>query len=146
VPGDADGADQPFLASADRTLERSARGRSPVEIVEGPDGVELNQVHSRDLQPFDRTADAVVRLGCRWVSRLGREEDPIADPRHPRSEPQLGVAVVGRGVEVIDARIQRKLDRTICDLLRDLGEGRPAVDQHAAHVPEAPESPLLHRR
>jgi hypothetical protein len=146
VPGDADRGDEPFLTSADRTLERSAGRRPPVEIVEGPDGVELDQVNSRYLQPFDRATDAVVRLGCRWVPSLGREEDPIADPRHPRSEPQLRVAVVRRRVEVIDARMQRELDRPIGDILRDLGEGCPAIDQHAAHVAEAPESPLLHRR
>jgi hypothetical protein len=37
VPGDADRGDEPFLTSADRTFERSARRRSPVEIVEGTD-------------------------------------------------------------------------------------------------------------
>ena len=86
-----------------------------------------------------------IRLDRGWVAGLRREEDPITDPRHPRPESQLRVAVVRRRVEVVDARIKRGLDRSIGHVLRDLGEGCPAVDQHAAHVAEAPESALLHR-
>jgi hypothetical protein len=49
VTGDADRAGEPFLASADGALERTAGRGAPVQIVEGSDRVELDQVDPRDL-------------------------------------------------------------------------------------------------
>jgi hypothetical protein len=51
-------------------------------------------------------------------------------------ESQLGIAVRGGGVEVVDPGRERLADRGIGHLLRDLAEGGASVDQHAAHVAE----------
>ena len=51
---------------------------------------------------------------------------------HPRAQPQLGVAVAGRDVEVVDPGVQGQLDRGVGGVLVDLGQGGRAVDQDRA--------------
>ena len=50
VARDADGPDEPFVAGADRTVERAARRGGDAEIIEVAHGVQLDQVESLDVQ------------------------------------------------------------------------------------------------
>ena len=73
-----------------------------------------------------QAAVAVAQAG------LGGQEDPVADVRHPWSQAQLGVAVAGRDVEVVDPGVQGQLDGGVGGGLVDLGQGGRAVDQDRA--------------
>ena len=75
---------------------------------------------------------------------LRRQEDPVADLRHPRPQPQLGIPVVGRDVEVVDPAVEGLLDGAVRHVLRHLAQRRRAVDEDRTLVPQASESPLLH--
>ena len=93
---------------------------------------------SRDALICRQAASRVALAG------LGGQEDLVADPRHPRAEPQLGVAVARGDVEVVDARVERLLHRGVGDVLGDVAERRRAVDEHRALVAELAESPPFH--
>lgn len=144
MAGDADRRDEALVLGSDRTLERAARTGPPIEIVERAHRVELDQVDAIDAEPIEGSPDAVVGGARRLVAGLGREEDPVSDPRHPHAEARFCVAVVRRRVEVVDAGLKGELDRSVGDLLRDVAERRAAVDQHAAHVFETTEPATLH--
>jgi hypothetical protein len=106
--------------------------------------MDLDQVDPVGLEPLEAVVD--LHPGALGVTRLrlGRQEDAVADPRHPRSEPQLGIAVAGGNVEVVDAGVERELDRLVGDVLADLGEAGRAVDEDRALMADAAEPPILH--
>ena len=75
---------------------------------------------------------------------LGGQEDPVPGAAHPRVQPQLGVAVAGGDVEVVDPGVQGQLDRGVSGVLVDRRQGGRAVDQDRAPVAGATQSALLH--
>ena len=141
---DPDRADQTLLARSDGALDRASRPGRAVEIFEVADRVELDQVDPIHLEALERSPDAVVRPGRGPVAGLRRQEDPTPDPSHPSSEVHFRVAVGRGGVEVVDARVDRELDRAIGDLVGDVDERRAAVDEHRGHVPESSQWSCLH--
>ena len=96
------------------------------------------------LQPFQ----ALVDLGPGGLpvaqAGLGGQEDPAADVGHPRAQPQLGLPVAGRDVEMVDPRVKGQPDRGVGGGLVDLGQGGRAVDQDRTLVAKATQSALLH--
>ena len=84
--------------------------------------MELDEVEVVGLQALERLVDLPPSGLLLALSGLAREKDVVADPWHPRPEPELGVAVVTRHVEVVDARVERLLDRGVRAVLVDLGE------------------------
>jgi hypothetical protein len=57
--------------------------------------VDLDEVDVVGPQPLQAPVDLRPRLVAVTQAGLGGQEDPVADLRHPRPEPQLGVAVAG---------------------------------------------------
>ena len=78
-------------------------------------------------RPGSRSPVLVARKNC--VAVLG----------HPRPEPQLGVAVARRGVDVVDAVAGDQLERRVGILLADRAERGGAEDDPRALVPGAAE-------
>src|SRR5919106_4673446 len=144
MAGDADRAYEAFVSRLQRSLERTARARGATEVLDVANRVELDEVDVLDLQPLERTTDRVVRPRHGTVAGLGRQEDLTADPRHPDAESHLGLAVRRRGVEVVDAGVERLADRGVGDLLRDVADRRPAEDENAAQVTDTPEPSPFH--
>jgi hypothetical protein len=75
---------------------------------------------------------------------LGGQEDPAPDVGHPRAQPQLGVAVAGRNVEMVDPGVQGQPDRGVGGGLIDLGQGGRAIEQDRTLVAKATKSAQLH--
>ena len=59
----------------------------------------------------------------------------VAVLAQPGREPQLGVAVAGRRVDVVDAVLEQQRQRLVGLALRDLAERRRAEDDAAAVMP-----------
>ncbi len=106
--------------------------------------MQLQEVDPVGLQALERPVDLPPRVVTAALAGLRRQEDVVADAWHPRSKAQLGVAVVSRHIEVVDARVQCLLDRPVSDVLADVADGERAVDQNRALVLEAAESSSLH--
>ena len=146
VAGEPHGADQPLLLGPYRSLERTVVGEHQVELVDVADGVQLEQVDVVGLQPLERPVDRRPGGVVAAVAGLGREEDPVADGGHDRAEPQLGLAIAGRDVEVVDAGVEGQLDRLVGGVLGDLTEGRGPVDDDRTLVAETAQSAIAHTR
>ena len=71
---------------------------------------------------------------------LGRDEKRIARILQPRLDSQLGVAVRGRDVDVVDPVLDKDLERSVGRVLRDRGQGGPAEDHAAAPMFRPPEA------
>jgi len=91
--------------------------------------VELDQVQMVGLESLQAPVDLGPGLVPVPQPGLGDQKDPVPDRGHPGAQPQLGVAVAGRDVEVVDPGVQGQLDRGIGGALVDLAQGGRAVDQ-----------------
>ena len=86
VAGNTDRTHQSFFSCPDRTLYRSVGAGGTIEVLEIPDGMELDQVEIVRLQAIDRAADLLICSGGGSVPGLCGEVDPVADAVHPASE------------------------------------------------------------
>jgi hypothetical protein len=128
----------------DRRAQRATRCGGAVELAEVADRVQLQQVDMVGLQPLQGSLDLAPGRLAVTLAGLGGQEDPVPDVRHPRTEPQLRVAVPGRDVDVVDAAVEGFLDRAVGHVLGDVTERRGAVDEHRAPVLESSEPARLH--
>jgi hypothetical protein len=101
--------------------------------------VQLDQVDVVDAEPLERAADALLRALVVPVARLRRDEEAAGLALQPRRDAQLGVAVRGRGVDVVDAVREKEVERALGVVLRDAAERSGAEDRTAALVAGAAE-------
>jgi len=92
--------------------------------------MQLQQVDAVGLQPFERLVDLAPGALARPLPGLGREEDPVPQPRHRGAEPYLCLAVVPRDVEVVDPRVECLVDRGVGHVLVHPRQSCRAIDQH----------------
>ena len=142
VAGDADEADETLVASLDRGFERAALAQRGLPLDHVDEVVQLEQVDAIDAEPVERAANLLARAGAVALPGLRREEEPVAVPAQPRSEPQLRVAVRRCRVDVIDAVLEQELERGIGLGLTERAERRSAEDRARALVSGAPERRL----
>ncbi len=128
----------PTEAASPSSLARATASSDPpgrvnqVQLLGVADGMDLDEVEAVDLEPLQALVDlgpgalAVAQAG------LGGQEDLVTDVGHPWSQAQLGVAVAGRDVEMVDPGVQGQLDGGVGGVLVDLGQGGRAVDQDRA--------------
>jgi hypothetical protein len=72
--------------------------------------VHLDEVDMVGLEPLQAVVDLGPGVVAVAQAGLGGQEDPAAEVGHPGAQPQLGVAVAGRDVEVVDPGVQGQLD------------------------------------
>ena len=106
VAGDADEADETFVACLDGRFERTAFAQRSLPLDHVDEVVELEQIDAFDTEPVERAANLLARAGAVSLPGLRREEEPVAVLAQPRREPQLRVAVRRSGVDVIDAVLE----------------------------------------
>ena len=125
----------PIAPVSPSSLARTAASSDPPEpgdqlqLVQVADGVDLEEVEVVGPEPLEAVVDLRPRLVPVPQPGLGGQEDPVPDRGHPQAWPQLGVAVAGRDVEMVDPGVQGQLDRGVGGVLVDLGQGGRAVDQ-----------------
>src|SRR5579884_75527 len=83
--------------------------------------------------------DRVARRLVGALAGLGCQEEAVALTRHPRSETQLGVAVAGSCIDVVDAVLDHELEGAVGHVLGNARERRRAEDRLRAVVPRAAE-------
>ena len=139
VAGHADEAHEPFLARLDRGLEGAvgAERRLPLDHVH--EVVQLDRVDVVDAEPVERAADLLARAAVGPLAGLGRHEELPLVALQPRGDAQLGVAVAGRDVDVVDAVLEQQLQRAVGILLGDAPQRRGAEDGAGRLVSGRPE-------
>ena len=125
VARDADEAHEAFVARLDRGLERAALAERLLPLAHVDEVVQLDQVDRVDAQPVERAVDLLAGSGAVALAGLRREEEAVAVPREPGGEPQLGVAVGGGGVDVVDAMLEQRFERAVGFRLRDASRAPP---------------------
>jgi hypothetical protein len=53
VPGDADRADQPLVSRPEHAFDRATEAGRAIELIDGPDGMELDQVNRVDAEAIE---------------------------------------------------------------------------------------------
>jgi hypothetical protein len=96
--------------------------------------VQLDQVDMVDPQPLERALEARPRRVPAAVAGLGGDEELAGVRRHPRRHPQLGIAVGGGHVQVVDARLDQHRQQAVGGLLAHRRERRATEDDAAALV------------
>src|SRR6266498_3172504 len=83
--------------------------------------------------------DLIARGHVGALAGFGGQEELLAVAAHPRPDPQLGFAIAGGGVDVVDAVLKQQLQRAVGVILRDIAERRRAKDRACASVAGAAE-------
>ncbi len=111
VPGDADEADEPFVARFDGCLERAALAQCGLPLGRIDEVVELEQVDVVDSEPVERAADLLACTGSLTLAGLRREEELVAVLRQEGRKAELGVAVRRGRIDVVDAVLEEQFER-----------------------------------
>ena len=111
--------------------------RRPVEVFEVADGVQLYEVYAVHAQALQRGLDLSPRRVFLAQVGLGGEEYVVPYFPHPAPAVELGVAVAGGGVEVIDPGLQSEGDRLVRLLLGDFRQGELPVAYSEGSVLDA---------
>ena len=139
MPRHANPLDQTLLARQQRRIQRAAGAQSLVPLDRIGERVDLPQVDMVDLEPVERALDLLAGAFLVTSVTFGRQEEVVRLSFQPRRDAQLGVAVIGRGVDVIDAVAEKDFERLVGDFLRDMTQRRGAKNDPGALVSGAPE-------
>jgi hypothetical protein len=101
--------------------------------------VQLKEVDVIDAQPFERAVELLLRALVVACVRLGGDEECSRMLLEPRRDPQLGVAVRGGGVDVIDTVLEEQLQRPLSVRVRNVAERGRTEDGSGALVAAAAE-------
>ena len=96
--------------------------------------VQLDEIDVVDAEALEGTLEAGAGSGTGAVRRLRGEEELAAVLRHPRRQAELGVTVVSRRVEVVDAELEQRRQQLIGTLLSHGAEGGRPEDDPATGV------------
>ena len=119
MTGDTDEAHQAGIARLDRRAKGTVGSERclPLRLVH--EVVQLDEIDVIRTEPLERAADLVAGLGVRPPARFRRDEEAFAPGTlEPRRDAQLGVAVAGRGIDVIHAVTLEQLEHSIRHRLR----------------------------
>ena len=139
VPGDADEPDKALVARFDGGFERAPFAQRGLPLDHVDEVVQLQQVDVIDAEAFERAVNLLASAGSVALPGLRGDEEPVAVLLQPRREPQLGAAVRGSGIDVVDAVLEQQLKRLVGLGLGDRAERRGAEERARAVVAGAPE-------
>ena len=147
----------------DRTPVRSGLGDQPLDardvsllpyeiedvtdVPESNDAVDelMGVPISVDAEPLERAMEVLACLARGARAGLGRQEEVLAVAVHPCPDAQLGVAVPGGRVDVVDAVTQQHLERAVGVRLARTRQRRAAEERDRARVSgPAERAPLDH--
>jgi len=101
--------------------------------------VKLDQIDLVDLQAFERAANLRQRGAGGALARLGGQEERPPVALDPVAQPQLGLAVAGGCVHVVDTIAEGHVHGGVGFGLRHVGEGGRAQEEASAGVGGAAE-------
>ena len=126
-------------------IERAARGQRLLPLVRMVERVQLEKIDAIGAQALQRALDLGPGAGVIALAGLGREEEIVPVAVHPGADAQLGIAIGGGGVDMVDAKLEQQLEDAVGGRLIDPAERGAAEDHAGAEVSGAPEGPLLDR-
>jgi hypothetical protein len=133
MAGDADEAHQPLLARLDRRLEGAIGAQRGVPLDDVDQVVQLDGVDPVDAEAVEGPPDLLPGAAVGPFPRLRRDEEGARVALQPRRDPQFGVAVARRHVDVVDAVLQELVQGPVGVALGHAGQRRGTED-HAAGV------------
>ena len=114
VAGDAEEAHHLLLLHFEQRFHGAALGEDRIHVGHGADIVQLPQVHVIGLEQLQRFFDHAHGAVAGALAGFGGEEGLVAAVGHHLAHvllaPALRAAVDGRGVDVVDAQVERALD------------------------------------
>src|SRR4051794_19127410 len=128
----ADEAGQALIARLGQCVDGAARRKRGVPLLRLDQVVQLNEIDLVHPEPFERALEAGPGAVARALAGLGGEEVVLPAAGQPRRQPQLGVAVTGGGVNVVDAESRQPIQYLVGLLLPHGAQGRGAEDDPAA--------------
>ena len=90
--------------------------------------MELQKINAIGAQPLQRAPDLRLRALETPLVGLGRQEEGVTVPVHPRSDPEFGVAISGCRIDVVHAVLEQQVEHPIGGPLVDRLERRTAED------------------
>src|SRR5262249_30606259 len=141
-----DEAHKALLPRFDRRFQRPAWPHCHVPVVRVKQGMQLNQVHHIHPQAFERPMDLVTGILVKALPGLGGEEEILAMARHPGSNPQFGIPIACRNVDMIDAVFEEDVQDAIRLGLGGTAERCRTEERHRAHVCSASKRSFLNHR
>src|SRR5258708_13996525 len=146
MAGDADEARESGLACLDRGREGAVGTEGGLPIRRIDEVVQLDQVDMIGAEAAQRLADLIPSAPIGALPRLRGEKEPVpTGATEPRCDPELGVAVAGRGVQVGESVPIDQGARAIGIALGRLRQGGAAENRPRAEVPGTAEPrPLDH--
>ena len=95
--------------------------------------MELDQVDVVDAEPGERSVQARSGTVCGSLVGLRGEEEVIPAGCQPGCEPQFGVSVTGRGIQMVDAEVVQEGKEAIsCRLADARGAADPKMTRELA--------------
>ena len=128
MAGDADEAHEPLVACRGEGGDRTARTERDVPLVGLDEVVQLDQVDLVDVHPGERPLELGTGVGALAFAGLRGEEHLTPVVGEPRPQPNLGFAVPGRGIDVVDATRPDHLECRVGTILRHRSERGRAED------------------
>ena len=123
VAGDADEAHQALFAGLDGRVDDAARAEGRVPLDRIGQVVQLPQVDAVHLQAVERALQFFTRFLGAPLAGLGGDEEAVGIALEPGRDPELGVAIAGRDVDVVDVVLEQHVERAVGDVL----ETRPSA-------------------
>ena len=145
VPGDADEAHEPLLAGLHRGLDHAARTQRGVPVDRVGEVVELPEVDVVHAHSVERAMQLLACLGRAACAGLGGDEEAAGVALEPRRDAQLGVAVAGSGVDVVDAVLHQQIESAVGRRLIDAAQRRRTKKSARAVVTGTAKRDLLYR-
>ena len=124
----ADKSDQPLRARLQHRIQCPAGRERLLPVIRMDERMELQKIDAIGAQPLERTPDLRLRALETPLVGLGRQEEGVTVPVHPRSDPEFGVAISGRRVDVVHAVFEQQVEHAVGGTLVDRRERRTAED------------------
>ena len=113
VAGDADEFHQSLVTCLDGGLDRAARAEGGVPLDWIGKAVQLPQVDMIDAEALQGAVQLLARGIRLSLPGFGSKKETARLALQPGGDPQLRIAVAGRGINVVDAVLQKHVERAI---------------------------------
>ena len=146
VAGHADVLNQALVAGFLGRFQRAVFAHDGVPVVGMAEVVKLDEVDLVHAHPFEGAVDLRFGGGVFAFVGLCGQEEAIAVFLETWPEQELGVAVAGGGIDVVDAVIQQQVDGAVGIGLADAAQRGGAEERDGAVVAGAAERALRNHR
>jgi hypothetical protein len=121
-------ADQPLRTRLQHRIQCPAGRERLLPLVGMSECVKLQKVDVVGVEPLERAPDLCLGAFEAPLVGFGRQEEGVTVPVHPRSDPEFGVAISGRRIDVVHTVLEQQVEHPVGGILVDRLERRTAED------------------